>query len=53
MTRCVSLSFQSCVEQTYRERIAELQDQNQRKDLRIALLEEKLQKLQVGDFVIR
>ena len=39
--------FKSLVEQTYRERIAELQDQNERKDLRIKLLEQKLQKLQV------
>ncbi|CAM2700574.1 unnamed protein product [Rotaria socialis] len=34
------------VEHTYRERIAELQDQNERKDLRINLLEQKIQKLQ-------
>ncbi|CAF5227569.1 unnamed protein product, partial [Rotaria magnacalcarata] len=34
------------VENTYRERIAELQDQNERKDLRINLLEQKIQKLQ-------
>jgi len=35
------------VEQNYRDRIAELNDQNERKDLRIKLLEQKLQKLQV------
>ncbi|CAF0982087.1 unnamed protein product [Rotaria sordida] len=34
------------VEHSYRERIAELQDQNERKDLRIKLLEQKIQKLQ-------
>ncbi|CAF3501589.1 unnamed protein product [Rotaria sp. Silwood1] len=34
------------VENSYRERIAELQDQNERKDLRIKLLEQKIQKLQ-------
>jgi len=36
------------VEQNYRDRIAELHDQNERKDLRIKLLEQKLQKLQVS-----
>jgi len=35
------------VEESYRQQIAELQEQNERKDLRISLLEQKLQKLQV------
>ncbi|CAF3534244.1 unnamed protein product [Rotaria socialis] len=34
------------VEQSYRQEIAELQEQNESKDLRIKLLEQKLQKLQ-------
>ena len=42
--------FKNLVEQNYRERIAELADQNERKDLRIKLLEQKLQKLQVSRF---
>ena len=35
--------FKNFVEHTYRERIAELQDQNERKDLRINLLEQNLE----------
>jgi len=38
------------VEQSYRQQIAELQEQNERKDLRIHLLEQKLQKLQKALF---
>ncbi|CAF0790361.1 unnamed protein product [Rotaria sp. Silwood1] len=34
------------IEQSYRQKIAELQEQNERKDIRMKLLEEKLQKLQ-------
>ena len=40
--------LQQSVEQSYRQQIAELQEQNERKDLRIKLLEQKLQKLQVN-----
>ncbi len=39
--------FKRSVEQSYRQKIAELEEQNERKDLRIQLLEQKLQKLQV------
>jgi len=39
--------FKRSVEESYRQQIAELQEQNERKDLRISLLEQKLQKLQV------
>jgi len=41
------LIFKRSVEQSYRQKIAELEEQNERKDLRIQLLEQKLQKLQV------
>jgi hypothetical protein len=41
------LLLKRSVEESYRQQIAELQDQNERKDLRISLLEQKLQKLQV------
>lgn len=41
------------MEQSYRQQIAELQDQNERKDLRIQLLEQKLQKLQVSLIIHR
>jgi chaperonin cofactor prefoldin len=41
------------VEQSYHERIDELQDQNERKDLRIKLLEQKLQRLQVCIIIIQ
>ncbi|CAF0785927.1 unnamed protein product [Rotaria sordida] len=34
------------IEQSYRQQIAELQEQNERKDIRMRLLEQKLQKLQ-------
>ncbi|CAF1145760.1 unnamed protein product [Adineta steineri] len=34
------------IEKSYHDQVAELQDENQRKDLRIKLLEQKLQKLQ-------
>ncbi len=41
------LLLKRSVEESYRQQIAELQEQNERKDLRISLLEQKLQKLQV------
>lgn len=44
---CVFFILKNSVEHNYRERIAELRDQNERKDLRIKLLEQKIQKLQV------
>ncbi|CAF2401423.1 unnamed protein product [Rotaria sp. Silwood2] len=38
------------IEQSYRQQIAELQEQNERKDIRMKLLEQKLQKLQKALF---
>ena len=48
----LSFILKISIEDNYRERLAELQDQNERKDLRIRLLENKLQKLQVFIYII-
>ena len=40
--------FQYSVQQNYRQEIADLQELNERKDVRIQLLEQKIQKLQVS-----
>ena len=40
------------MDESYRQKIAELQEGNERKDLRIELLEQKLQKLRVNISVV-
>ena len=44
--------LQRSVDESYRQKIAELQEGNERKDLRIELLEQKLQKLRVNISVV-
>lgn len=47
----VDLLSKLSIEETYKEQISVLKEQNERKDARIKLLEQKIQRLQVNCFL--